>query len=337
MVRVVTINDLRSLIKKVGLQSFILQLIHRLEKDYTHWNEFDRSPRPATYYPQGVIELMPISDKEYYSFKLVNGHPENTKNHLLTVVAVGMLASATTGYPLLISEMTLLTAIRTASTSALVSKYMARKNSKTFGIIGTGAQSEFQVLAHHFSLGFKDIFYFDTDPKAMAKFEKNLEKYPLQLHRCKNAQSVVEQSDLVTTATAAKGEQKIILEEWVKPGTHINGIGGDSPGKTELDPALLNKSKIVVEQLEQSSIEGEIQHLSKKEKIFAEVWELVSNKKKGRINDQEITLFDSVGFAIEDYSALRLIHQLTQEHKIGHQLDMVPDLADPKNLFSLII
>lgn len=337
MIRVITINDLRTLLKKTSLKTFTLELIDRLEKDYARWKEFNKSPRHATHYPHGVIELMPIADKEYYSFKLVNGHPENPKHNLLNVVAIGMLASVASGYPLLVSEMTVLTAIRTASISALVTKYMARKNSQNFGIIGTGAQSEFQVLAHYFSLGLKEIFYFDLDLKAMEKFEHNLKEYPLKLHRCKDARSVVEHSDIVTTATAVKGKQKVILGEWVKPGTHINGIGGDCPGKTELDPALVEKSKIVVEQIEQSSIEGEIQQLGGKDKIFAEIWELTTHKKQGRANDQEITLFDSVGFALEDYSTLRLLHSLAEKHNIGHMLDMIPDLADPKNLFSLII
>ncbi len=334
MVRVITIEDLRQLIKKVTLKTFMLQLIERLEKDYSRWHEFDKSPRHATHYPQGVIELMPISDKEYYSFKLVNGHPDNPKEGYLTVVAIGVLSTASNGYPVLISEMTLLTAIRTAATSALASKWMAKKPVNHFGIIGTGAQSEFQTLAHHFSLGVSEIFYFDLDPKAMEKFAKNLKPYNLKLHPCKNAQSVAEQSDIVTTATAEKGRQKVILGSWVKPGTHINGIGGDCPGKTELDPSLVEKSKIVIEQFAQSKIEGEIQQLGEG-RVFTELWEVVTKKKKVRTSDQEITLFDSVGFALEDYSTLRLTHLLAKEHGIGHMLDMVPDVSDPKNLFSL--
>ncbi len=336
MVRIVTVADLQTLVRKVTLKTFMLKLIERLEKDYSRWKEFDKSPRHATHYPHGVIELMPISDKEYYSFKLVNGHPNNPLQNHLTVVAVGMLADVASGYPLLISEMTLLTAIRTAATSALASKYMARKNVKTFGIIGTGAQSEFQVLSHHFSLGLDTIYYFDIDPKAMEKFAQNLKPFKLKLHPCKNGQSVVEQSDIITTATAEKGQQKVVVGSWVKPGSHINGIGGDCPGKTELDPSLVAKSKIVVEQIEQSSIEGEIQQLGGKDKVFAELWEIVTHKKKGRASAQEITLFDSVGFALEDYSTLRLVHMLAQEHDVGHRLDMVPAVTDPKNLFSFL-
>lgn len=336
MLRVITIGDLRNVVDKVGIESFFLQLIDRIEKDYIRWNEFDKSPRHACYYPDGVIELMPISDKDYYSFKYVNGHPENPKKGKLTVVAVGLLAKAAIGYPILISEMTLLTALRTASTSALASKYLARKNSKSFGIIGNGAQSEFQTLAHVFGLGVKEIHYFDTDALAMDKFAHNLRPYNLKMHPCKNSQEVVVASDIVTSATAAKGHAKIICEEWVKKGTHINGIGGDSPGKTELEASLTAKCKMVVEQLEQTKIEGEVQQVEHAH-IYAELWEIATGKKRGRETDEEITLFDSVGFALEDYSALRLIHELAEKHNIGHMLDIIPDtLKNPKNLFSLL-
>ena len=334
-IRVLPVEDIRELIKKVGLKEFMLKLLDQLEKDYSRWDEFYKTPRHASYYPQGVIELMPITDKNYYAFKLVNGHPDNPKVHKLTVIATGMLAVASTGYPILISEMTILTAIRTGVTSAMASKYLVKKNVKNFGIIGTGAQSEFQAIAHHYILGVKEIYYFDIDPHAMEKFAANLKPLGLNLHPCKDAKSVVEKCDIVTTATAENGYHKVILESWVKPGTHINAIGGDSPGKTELDPALVRKCKIYVENFEQTKVEGEIQ-LLKPPKIFAELWELVTKKKEGRKTDEEITLYDSVGFAIEDYSILRLIYALSEEYKLGHLMGMIPDAKDPKDLFSFL-
>lgn len=335
MVRVITVKEIQQLIHKVTLKTFFLKLIDQLRSDYARWNEFQKSPRHATYVPGGVIELMPISDKEYYSFKYVNGHPKNPKHQKQTVVATGQLSLVENGYPILISEMTVLTALRTAATSALASSYLAKKGAKNFGIIGCGAQSEFQVLAHYFSLGVNEIYYFDIDPHAMEKFAANLKPFPLKLHPCKEGRSVIEKSEIVTTATAREGHQKIIHTDWVKKGTHINGIGGDSPGKTEIEPSLLPLIKIVVEQMEQSQIEGEIQQLNG-DPIYGELWELVSGKKKGRESNLEITLFDSVGFAIEDYSSLRLVHRLAEEHNIGHKLDMIPITPDPKNLFGVI-
>lgn len=336
MIRVITIADMRQLIHKVGLKVFFLKLIDQLKSDYSRWDEFQKSPRHATSYPQGIIELMPISDHEYYSFKYVNGHPGNTKHNRLTVIGMGQLSLAASGYPVLISEMTLLTAIRTAATSALASQYLARAEPKSFGIIGTGCQSEFQALAHYFSMNVSDIYYFDTDVHAMDKFAHNLKSFPLRLHRCKDGRSVVEQSDIITTATAQKGHHHIIEADWVRKGSHLNKIGGDSPGKTELDPVLVAKSKIVVELLEQTKEEGEIQQLHNPP-IYAAIWELVTQKKEGRSSEDEITLFDSVGFALEDYSALRLVYQLAEQYDLGHLLDMVPNVSDPKNLFKELL
>jgi Predicted ornithine cyclodeaminase, mu-crystallin homolog len=335
-VRVITVEDMKHLLHKVSLKTFMLKLIDQLESDYSRWNEFQKSPRHAIHYPHGVIELMPISDKKYYSFKYVNGHPKNPLQGHQTVVATGQFSDVASGYPILISEMTLLTAIRTAATSALASKYLAHRGAKTFGIIGTGAQSEFQTLAHYFALGIEEIFYFDIDPHAMEKFAKNLKSFDLKLHPCKDGRSVVEKSEIITSATAAAGHLKIISADWVKKGTHVNGIGGDSPGKTELDISLLERSKVVVELIEQTKIEGEIQQM-KKNHVYAELWEIICKKKPGRESEQEITLFDSVGFALEDYSALRLVNDLAEEYKMGHMLDLIPHPKDPKNLFGVIL
>jgi ornithine cyclodeaminase len=336
MVRVVTVDDIQNLVRKVTLNTFFKKLIERLEYDYSRWHEFEKIPRIANHYPFGVIELMPTSDDDYYAFKYVNGHPLNPGENKQTVVATGMLADVATGYPVMMSEMTMLTALRTAATSVLASKYLARKDSTCFGLVGTGAQSEFQLLAHKAIFDITDVYYFDTDPAAMKKFGKNMASQSLRLHPCKNAEDVAKNSDIITTATAAK-YQAIILElDWVRPGTHINGVGGDCPGKTEMDPAIMEKAKIVVELFEQTKHEGEIQN-GFEDKVHAELWELVDTSKKGRETDEEITLFDSVGFALEDYSVLRLVYGMVEEFHIGHIMDMVPDMADPKDLYSVCV
>lgn len=333
MIRFLQAEDIAALIQAVSLESFFLALIEQLKKDFGRWDEFAKSARVAAHFPQGVIELMPIHDKERYSFKYVNGHPLNPKTGKQTVIAFGVLAEAESGYPLLLAEMTLLTALRTAATSALASSYLAKKGISSCGIIGTGAQSEFQVLAHAFSLGIKDVLYFDIDPKAMDKFEKNLAPFSLRLHRMQSGHEVAEKTDLVTTATAAKGRATILSADWIRPGVHINGIGGDCPGKTELDGSLLDKAKVVVEYFPQTEEEGEIQGRGKSV-VYAELHELVSGKREGRENSSEITLFDSVGFALEDYSALSLVYALAEKHGIGERISLFPNPQDPKDLFS---
>lgn len=335
MIRLITISDIKKLINQIGIHAFFRELIANMDKEFSRWEHFQKSARHAIHVPGGVLELMPISDDTLYSFKYVNGHPNNTDIKKLCVTAIGMLADVKSGYPLMISEMTILTAIRTAAASALAAKYLANKNTKHIGIIGTGAQSEFQVLAQHALYNLETVKYFDIDSHAMEKFAHNLKDQSFKLIPCADAKSVLENVDIITTATASKKQAKILHAEWLHPGLHINGIGGDCPGKTELDLAILSQAKIVVEYLPQSKIEGEIQAL-KDDSIYAELWELTSGKKPGRKNTSEITLFDSVGFALEDFVILKLVYELSQKLGIGQSVDMIPEMDDPKDLFQII-
>ncbi len=339
MTKIITISDLEKIIAQHGMQAFYLDLLTFLKEDFSRWKSFHKIPRVAAHVPNGIIELMPIWDDRYFSYKYVNGHPNNTASGHLTVVAFGAFVDIKTGYPLLLSEMTLLTGIRTAATSALASHYLARKEAETFGIIGTGAQSEFQVLAHQAVRKIKTVKYFDIDPHAMKRFKKTMEKTGLDLVACSSAEETVKGCDIITVATAAAGHHEILQDAWVKPGMHINDIGGDSPGKTELSLDTVKRAKVFIEFLPQTQFEGEIQRLTPEERsqyIHGELWELVTNEKNGRTSHEEITLFDSVGFALEDYSILRLVLNLSKRYQIGTNLPLIPELTDPKNLISLL-
>lgn len=333
------LQTIQSIIKRIGLSDFYVQLCATLTEDFSNWLHFHKSSRHAIYVPNGVIELMPICNDEFYTFKYVNGHPANPLMNKLNVVAFGVLADVVSGYPLMISSMTLLTAIRTAATSALASRYLAKKNSRRLAIIGCGAQSEFQVLAHHALFQLEEVRYFDIDPNAMTRFAHNLTNESFALMPTQNALAAIQGADIIITATASVGKQHVLKRDDIMPGQHISGIGGDSPGKTELDPNLLTASKIVVEYFPQTSHEGEIQNLGvhAKDYIYAELWEIISGAKPGRTDDSEITLFDSVGFALEDFSVLRLCYKLAQTYNEGETIHLIPhELADCKNLFSLV-
>lgn len=333
------IPHIRELVERVGLNNFYLKLCEQLSIDFSNWEIFQKSSRHAVYVPNGVIELMPICSNQYYSFKYVNGHPNNPHKNKLTVVAFGMLADAVTGYPLMISAMTLLTAIRTAATSALASQYLAKKNSKKLTMIGCGAQSEFQILAHSALFNIEEVRYFDLDESAMTRLAHNLKQSSFKLIPAKNIRSAIEGSDIIITATAANGFHKILQANWLDKGQHISGIGGDSPGKTELDPEILKQAKVVVEYFPQTCHEGEIQNFGKdaKKYVHAELWEVIKELKVGRENDDEITVFDSVGFALEDFSILCLCYQLAQQYQLGKTIQLIPDfLQDCKNLYGLL-
>lgn len=202
--RLLDIPAIQSMIKRIGLKAFYLQLINQLESDFSQWQKFYKSPRHATHYDHGVIELMPCSDDELYSFKFVNGHPDNTKEGKLCVAAMGLLADVDSGYTLMISEMTILTAIRTAAVAALGAKYLARKNSSRLSIIGTGAQAEFQAMALQAVLPVSEIYIYDTDKLAMDKFIKNLSTEFKSITACKSVNEAIANTDIIVTATAAK-------------------------------------------------------------------------------------------------------------------------------------
>jgi ornithine cyclodeaminase len=146
MVSYLGVSDIQRLVNRIGPATFIERLAGEIEADYARWEEFEKSARLASHSPVGVIELMPTSDSRLYSFKYVNGHPQNTAAGLLTVTAFGVLADVATGYPLLLSELTITTALRTAAMSALVARHLARPDSRVMALIGCGAQAEFQTI-----------------------------------------------------------------------------------------------------------------------------------------------------------------------------------------------
>jgi len=338
MVDYIGVERVQELVTRAGPARFMETLSHEIEADYRRWREFDKSPRHATHSDGGVIELMPTSDGRLYSFKYVNGHPKNTAEGLLTVTAFGVLADVETGYPLLLSELTFTTALRTAAMSALAARRMARPSSRVMALIGNGAQSEFQALAFHQMLGIREIRLYDTDPAAILKLERNLTRLGLQglkIVRCRSTAEAVQGADIVTTVTADKCNALILTPEMIQPGMHINAVGGDCPGKTELHADILRRAdaRVIVEFEPQCRIEGEIQQMEPEFPV-TELFDVLAGKVPGRANDQEVTIFDSVGFALTDFSALRYLYRLNREQRTApEEIDLVPDLDDPKDLF----
>ncbi|WP_325895368.1 ornithine cyclodeaminase [Grimontia sp. NTOU-MAR1] len=333
MTRFIDVDSLSSLIKVIGIKNFFLGLGDKIREDFLRWNEFEKSARTANHCNIGVIELMPISDVNEFGFKYVNGHPGNPKVGLSTVMAFGTFSSMKTGYPLLVSELTITTAFRTAVMSAIAASYLVRDDSERMAIIGCGAQAEFQILAFYFFLGIKKVDIYDVDELAMEKLLLNLKDYTeIEITKYSSIKETVKGCDIVTTVTADKKWATILDMDMIESGMHINAVGGDCPGKTELDIEILKRSSVFVEYEPQTRIEGEIQQLSDDFEV-TELWEVISNKREGRSNKEQITIFDSVGFALEDYSSLRYLFELSNKFNIGDTINLIPDLADPKNLF----
>ncbi len=332
----VSVENMMRLVLELGVETCIEQIAGYIEEDFAKWPQFDKIPRVASHSKEGVIELMPTSDGVDYSFKYVNGHPKNTRDGLQTVTAFGLLASVDTGYPVLMTEMTLLTALRTAATSAVATRALAPKGSTTLALIGNGAQSEFQALALKKMCGIRKLRLYDIDPSASEKCARNLEGAGLEISICASAEAAVEGAHVITTCTADKQCATILSDNMVGSGQHINAIGGDCPGKTELHKDVLLRSDIFVEFPDQTRIEGEIQQLDEDYPV-KELWQVLSGQVAGRESDDALTLFDGVGFAVEDFSALRWLRDALRLTGRYADLDMIADPDEPRDLYGMVM
>jgi ornithine cyclodeaminase len=336
LVPFVSVDKMMKLVLAVGVERFMVELAGFIEEDFARWERFDKVPRIAAHSAEGVIELMPTSDGATYGFKYVNGHPKNTRSGRQTVTAFGVLASVDTGYPLLLSEMTILTALRTAATSAMAAKYCAPAGSRTMALIGNGAQSEFQALAFKALLGIDRLRLYDIDRNATEKCRRNLAGKGFDIAACHTTEEAVEGARIITTVTADKQYATILTDNMVGSGVHINAVGGDCPGKTELHRDILLRSDIFVEYPPQTRIEGEIQQLPAGHPVI-ELWQVMTGEAEGRRSADQITLFDSVGFAIEDFSALRYVREKIAEHGMFTELDLLADPDEPRDLYGMLL
>jgi ornithine cyclodeaminase len=335
LVPFVSVDHMMKLVHAIGVEKFIVELVDFIEEDFRRWPYFDKTPRVASHSAEGVIELMPTSDGVLYGFKYVNGHPKNTFDGRQTVTAFGVLCDVATGYPLLLTEMTLLTALRTAATSAMAARVLAPHGSRTMAMIGNGAQAEFQALAMRALLGVDHLRLHDIDPAASIKVQRNLAGLGFDITICDTAQDAVLGAQVVTTVTADKQNATILTDNMVGAGIHINAVGGDCPGKTELHADILRRSAIFVEYAPQTRIEGEIQQLPPTHPV-TEFWEVLAGTSPGRERADQITLFDSVGFAVEDFSALRYVRGRLAEFPMYEELDLLADPDEPRDLFGML-
>ena len=218
--------------------------------------------------------------------------------------------------------------------SLVAARALARAGSRRLALIGNGAQGEFQALAFHHGLDIAELCVFDVDKAATDRLVRNLAAAApgLRIQRAGSVAAAVRGADIVTTATANKARASVLTPDMVEPGMHLNAIGGDCPGKTELHAEVLRSARIFVEYEPQTRTEGEIQQLPADHPV-TELWRVLTRQAPGRTTAQEVTVFDSVGFALEDFCALQVLHQLAQERSVGHPIALVPTDGDPKDLF----
>ncbi len=336
MTKYLGVADLQRMVAEVGAERMMSELAQFIRDDFLRWESFQKSSRTANHSSEGVIELMPVSDDEFFAFKYVNGHPKNPLVQLPTVMAFGVLADVSTGHPVLLSELTIATALRTAATSVIAAGLFARANSHSMALIGNGAQSEFQAIAFMNQLGIREIRAYDVDRAATEKLIANLAPYihagRLKVLPTASVRDAVSGADIITTMTADKSNATILSADMIEAGMHINAVGGDCPGKTELDAKIMTMGPVVVEFEPQTRIEGELQQMPADFPVV-ELWQVLKGIRSGRTSDNEITIFDSVGFALEDLSTLRYLKQLASDSNIGQEIEIIPSMHNPKDLY----
>ena len=308
-------------IKNIIPLSKIKEVINCVEKAFYDYGNKNVQMPPKTYLYfkeyNGDLRIMPAFSPQLKlaGTKIVNVHPDNPKKGLLTVMAVILLNDAKNGLPIALLDGTYITGMRTGAAGAVAAKYLARKDSRTLGVVGSGQQAIYQIAAITKVKNIKEIFVFDVNQKAIQKLQRILNKEKIKI---KGAllKEVCQKDILVTTTPSRK---PIVKKEWILPGTHINAIGADAEDKEELDPEILRKGKIVIDDWAQASHSGEInvplkKGIISKKNIYAYLGEIVAKKKPGRKNDKEITIFDSTGLAIQDLYTADLVYKKVKKY-----------------------
>ena len=271
---------------------------------------------------RGDFRAMPAALPGCAGVKWVNVHPQNRSLGLPSIMAILIYSDPETGYPLAIMDATEMTAYRTGAAAAIASKYLARPDSHTIGIIGAGFQAHTQILAHAELFNSISMNVFDVSQAAVDKLISSLSQFSIR--GCSIQEAVA--SDVVCTLTPSRSP--IIKREWIIPGSHINAVGADAPGKQELDPSILKEAVVVVDDIKQASGSGEINVPIQKGiysvgEVYGTLAEVVAETKKGRIDDRAVTVFDSTGIAVEDIAVARLLFEEAQRRGGYPSIDLV--------------
>jgi alanine dehydrogenase len=278
---------------------------------------------------EGDLRVMPASiGSTYAGVKIVNSHAHNPERGLPAVIGTYLLVAQETGVPLSIIDATYLTAVRTGAASAVATKFMARPDVKSLGLVGSGVQAHFQMEAMLEVLEIKRVTAWapsdDSDRRAL--FVKEVtDRFPgVEID---GTDDIAQAADADVICTTTPSRHPLVMDGTIKSGTHINAVGADGPGKQELDPALLKRARIIVDEWEQASHGGEIsvpfsRGELKKENVAGSLPDVVSGALKGRTSHDEVTIFDSTGLAIEDIAVASLVYDKAVEKNIGTRITL---------------
>jgi alanine dehydrogenase len=287
----------------------------------------------------GAFRVMPAIMPEigFFGLKTLTGYP-GRRLAGETYFAV-LLFSCDTGALRAIVAGNRLTGIRTGAASGVAAKYLSRADSRVLGVVGAGVQARYQIAALIEVRPVKEIRVFDIDSTKAQAFAQELElEFQVDARAVSDVRDAVSGCDLVVTATAAKSP--VFDGDWLEEGTHVTGMGSNTPGKRELDGTVFRRSTVIVDFKDQALQEaGDLQHALRTgaipaEAIDVELGDIITGRKPGRQNDREITLFKSVGMAIEDVATATFAYEQALAAGLGTRLDLdgAPVPRAPANL-----
>lgn len=266
--------------------------------------------------------------------KWVNVHPDNRRRGLPTVMALIIMSDPATGEPLAVMDGVLITKLRTAAAAAVAAQALARPESRTVGLVGCGAQADAQLLALAEIFPLTGVSVWGRGAGEAARFCRRMQRR-LPRVRWSAAASVelcVREADLIITVTPSR--RPLIRRSWVRPGTHINAVGADAPGKQELDPTLLREATVVVDDSAQAIHGGEInvpirRKQFRQAQIHATLGEVLLGRRRGRRSDAEITVFDSTGLAIHDVALGAHVLRAARRLRLGRRVAFCTPARSP--------
>jgi len=316
-------------VQKVLTPSVANKTIERAFKAYG-LGQADMPAKSYLYFDKGDLRSMPayIHGQGFHiaGIKSVNVHPENAGYNLPTVMAVIILVDPKNGFPLAILDGTYLTSIRTGAAGALAAKLLSRKDAKIVGFVGSGVQARTQLMCILEVRKIKTVKIWQFEPKDTyaPRLKEWVEKtYGLPAIISPDIDEVTTDVDILITTTPSRKP----LVHKVSPGTHINAIGADAEGKQEINPKILRQAKLVIDDWAQASHSGEINVPFRKKQItekdiYAGLGEVAAGKKKGRTSDEEITVFDSTGLAIQDVSCAYTVYKALKDEPGIQQIEL---------------
>jgi alanine dehydrogenase len=270
----------------------------------------------------GLLEL----DRPYFAAKVNGNFPENSSRFgLPTIQGVIILCDAGNGTPLAVMDSRDITSLRTAAATAVAAKFLARQDSRTVTICGCGNQGRIQLKALSRVRRVETAFAYDTNGEGALRFSRDLTSdLRMTITPVSDLTAAVRQSDICVTCTTSR--QPLLGSDDVSPGTFIAAVGADNPQKQELHPSLMAASKIVCDILEQCAVMGDLHHALEagvvtRANVYAELGEVVAGKKPGRESQEEITIFDSTGMALQDVAAAAFLYEKAQRDGSGVRLN----------------